>query len=69
MQVKSIAEGKHSAIFLTFIKLPFDIKLFVLSIFEWPFYTGFTVISNFFLENKPVNDETKCLPRTALAVT
>ena len=26
-----------------FIKLPFVIKTFVLSIFEWPFYTGFTV--------------------------
>ena len=24
-------------------KLPFVIKIFVLSIFEWPFYTGFTV--------------------------
>ena len=33
----------HSAILLTFIKLPFVIKIFVLSIFEWPFYTGFTV--------------------------
>ena len=29
----------HSA----FIKLPFVIKIFVLSIFEWSFYTGFTV--------------------------
>ena len=39
-QVKSIAEcskGEHSAIISTFIKLP------VLSIYEWPFYTGFTV--------------------------
>ena len=26
-----------------FIKLPFVIKIFVLSIYEWPFYTGFTV--------------------------
>ena len=34
----------HSAILSTFIELPFDIKIFVLSIFEWPFYTGFTVI-------------------------
>ena len=34
---------EHSAILLTFIKLPFVIKVFVLSIFEWPFYTGFTV--------------------------
>ena len=28
---------------LTFIKLPFVIKTFVLSIFEWLFYAGFTV--------------------------
>ena len=36
---------EHSAILLTFIKLPFVIKNFVLSIFELPFlkYTGFTV--------------------------
>ena len=36
-------QWEHSAILLTFIKLPFAIKLFFLSIFEWPFYTGFTV--------------------------
>ena len=36
MQVKSIAEcSRHSAILSTFIKLPFVIKIFVLSIFEW----------------------------------
>ena len=28
---------------LTFIELPFVSKLFVLSIFEWPLKTGFTV--------------------------
>ena len=47
MQVKSIAEcskGEHSAILSTFIKLPFAIKTFVLSIFEWPLKTGFTVL-------------------------
>ena len=43
MQVKSIAEGELSAILSTFIKLPVGIKIFVLSIFEWPFYTWFTV--------------------------
>ena len=49
MQVKSIAEcskrsiGEHSAILMTFIKLAFGIKIFVLYIFEWQFYTGFTV--------------------------
>ena len=39
-------QGEHSAILLTFIKLPFVIKIFILSIFEWPFYTGFTVLLN-----------------------
>ena len=45
MQVKSIAECSkgHSAILLTFIKLPFVIKTFVLSVFEWSLTTGFTV--------------------------
>ena len=31
--------------FLTFIKLPFVFKTFVLSIFEWSLKTGFTVCS------------------------
>ena len=31
-------QGEHSALLMTFIKLPFIIKIFVLSIFEWPFY-------------------------------
>ena len=35
---------EHSAIPSTCIKLPFVIKTFVLSIFEWPFKTGFTVL-------------------------
>ena len=33
-------QGEHSAILSTFIKLPFVIKIFVLSIFEWPLKTG-----------------------------
>ena len=47
MQVKSIAEffnGEHSAILPTFIKLPFVIESFVLSIFEWLLKIGFTVV-------------------------
>ena len=36
-------QRKHSAIFLTFIKLPFVIKVFIESFFQWPFNTGFTV--------------------------
>ena len=34
---------EHSAILSSFIKQPFVIKIFVLSIFEWQFFTGFTV--------------------------
>ena len=42
-------QGEHSAILLTFIKLPFVIKIFVLSIFEWPLKTDFTVrVCNFY---------------------
>ena len=37
---------EYSAILLTFIKLPFVIKIFVLSIFEWPLKTGFTLLIN-----------------------
>ena len=47
MQVKNIAEcskGAFSAILPIFIKLPVVIKTFVFFIFEWPFYTGFTVL-------------------------
>ena len=52
MQVKSIAcPREHSAILSTIIKLPVVIKTFVLSIFEWPFYTGFTVQINTKIEN------------------
>ena len=36
-------QGEHSAILSTFIKLPFVIKIFVLSIFDWPLKTGFTI--------------------------
>ena len=36
-------QGEHSAILLTFIKPPFVIKIFVLSIFEWLLKTGFSI--------------------------
>ena len=44
-EVKSIAEcsKEHSAILSTFSKLQFVIMIFVLSVFEWPLKTGFTV--------------------------
>ena len=35
--------GRHSAILSTFIKLTYVIKIFVLSICEWPLEAGFTV--------------------------
>ena len=38
------APREHSAILSTFIKLPSVIKIFVLSIFEWPLKAGFTVL-------------------------
>ena len=37
-------QGEHSATLLTFIKLPFVIKIFVLSFFEWSFYTVITLV-------------------------
>ena len=40
-------QGEHSAILSTFIKLPFVIKVFVLSIFVSPFYIGFAIIYKF----------------------
>ena len=45
-------QGEHSAILLTFIKLPFSIKTFVLSIFKWLLKTGFTVYINFLYQVK-----------------
>ena len=38
-------QREHSAILSTCIKPPFVIKIVVSSIFKWPFYTGFTVLS------------------------
>ena len=35
-------QREHSAILSTFIKLPVVIKSFVMSIFEWSFYTRLT---------------------------
>ena len=44
LKVKSIENMEYSAILSTLIKLLFVIKTFVLSTFEWLFYTCFTVI-------------------------
>ena len=37
-------QGENSAILSTFIKLPFVIKILVLFIYEWLFYTGLLYI-------------------------
>ena len=37
-------QEEHSAILPTFIRLQFVIRIIALSIFEWPFYTGFYCI-------------------------
>ena len=44
MKVKRIVE--HSAALLTCIKIPYGFQAFVLSIFEWPRKTGFTVLGS-----------------------
>ena len=41
-------QGEHPALLSTFIKLLYVIKIFVLSIFEWPVNTGFTVHAGIF---------------------
>ena len=50
----SLNEGQkycrmHSAILSTCIELPHGFKTFVLSIFEWPLKTGYTVVTSFLL--------------------
>ena len=52
-------QGEHSAILLTFIKLPFVNKIVVLSIFEWPLKTGFTVLE--------ISQENICLRKRSVA--
>ena len=55
-------QWEHSAILSTCIKLPFVMKSFVLSIFEWPLKTGFTVINYEALSVKvPVRSTVLCL--------
>ena len=49
-------QGEHSAILSIFIKLPSVIKIFVLSNFEWPFYTGLNVTEYTVSYDKNIND-------------
>ena len=53
-------QEEHSAILLTLIKLPFVIKIFVLSIFEGSLKTGFTVYS---LVNKVFHEPNPPTPK------
>ena len=54
-------QGEHSAILSTFINLPFVIKISVLSIFEWPFNTGLTVLATKTeVIQQPVKTQMKC---------
>ena len=39
--------AEHYTILSTFVKVSFVIKTFDSSIFEWPFYPGFTVLCMF----------------------
>ena len=55
-------QWEHSAILSTCIKLPFVSLIFILSIFEWSFKTGFTVVYKglnlnyiYFAVNDPLN--------------
>ena len=52
---------EHSVILLTFTELPVVIKTFVLSFFQWPFYTGFTEVQNIYGEYCPLL-EPPCRP-------
>ena len=46
-------QGEHSAILSTSIKLQISIRDLVLSIFEWPLKTGFTVLLQVFNQGLP----------------
>ena len=60
---------EHSAILLTFIMLPFVIKTFVLYIFEWPFYTGFTVAKHLLHAKSQHSDWSGWFSRLGLSLT
>ena len=53
-------QGEHSAILSTYIKLPIVIKIFVLSNFEWPIYTDFTVICGDYFLQAPACEHAFC---------
>ena len=57
---------EHSEILLRFIKVPNFIKIFVLSIYELPFYTDFTVsyLRNAYMKLEPVTNAKKSKQKT-----
>ena len=61
-------QGEHSAILLTFIKVPFVINILVFSIFEWPLKTGFN--DNVYTKEKmdPPHVFFNCMIRTILTI-
>ena len=42
--IQSLNSVEYSAVLLTYIKLTYDFKTFVMSIFEWPLKTDFSKI-------------------------
>ena len=60
-------QGEHSALLSTFIKLRHVIKIFVLSIWEWPLKTGFIV---FFVQRLQKNKRRQVtFPKTTPTLT
>ena len=66
--MQNAPKREPSAILLTFIKLPFVIKIFVLSIFEWPIYTGFTVQQTYFLDIIYLRRRSACTDTPAVLI-
>ena len=62
-------QWEHSAILSTFIKLPFVIKIFVLSIFERPLKTGFIVaLCSFYIFKRDPFSRSQCCPFITLCL-
>ena len=60
---------EHSAVLLTCIKIPNGFQVFALSIFEWPFKTGFTVDPYEMPHFAAFHLSLHCLQSTHLGVT
>ena len=62
------APREHSAILSAFIKLPFVMKVFALSIFEWPLKIGLTAISHIYCSDPRLRVTGTGLNRLSLTV-